>query len=92
MSSRTPTPKRYADPHYQAAHDDTYWHPLDREIPSVLPPGISREKFDDALRQCEQVIGPSSSVYTGQDLKDFVDPYDLPEEGHERKVPGAAIW
>lgn len=86
------TPKRYADPYYQATHDDTYAHPLDPEIPKVLPPGITRQQFDDALRKCEQVVGASSSVYTGQNLKDFVDPYDLPEEGYEKNIPGAAIW
>lgn len=92
MSSQSPTQKRYIDPDYQAAHDDAYRHPLDPDIPSVLPPGTTQQEFDDAIRKCEQALGASSSVYTGQELKDFVDPYDLPEEGCERKVPGAAIW
>lgn len=92
MSNQSSTPARYADPSYQAAHDDTYRYPLNPEIPRVLPPGINAQQFDEALYKCKQVVGSSSSVYTGKDLKDFVDPYDLPEEGYERKVPSAAIW
>lgn len=92
MSNHSSIPKRYGDPHYQAAHDDTYAHPLDPEIPRVLPPGVTQQQFDDAIDKCTQVLGSSSSVNTGQDLKDFVDPYDLPEEGYEPKIPGAAIW
>lgn len=92
MSNESSSPKRYTDPSYQAAHDDTYAHPLDPEIPRVLPPGVTRQQFDDALQNCQKLLGSSSSVYTGQELKDFVDPYELPEEGHGKKTAGAAIW
>lgn len=91
MSSQQ-APKRYSDPSYQAAHDDTYAHPLDSEIPEVLPPGVTREAFDNAMRRCAQVLGENSTVFTGRDRKDFVDPYELPEEGYEKRVPSAAIW
>lgn len=92
MYNNSSVSKRYADRDYQAAHDETYAHPLDPKIPSVLPPGVTRPQFDEALRKWEQALGPSCSVVTGQDLKDFVDPYELPEEGYERRTPGAAIW
>lgn len=84
--------KRYADPSYQAAHDDTYAHPLNSEIPEVFPPDITRLEFDNAMSKCSQVIGRNSTIFRGPDRKDFVDPYDLPEEDCERRIPGAAIW
>lgn len=86
------TLKRYSLPSYQAAHDDTYAHPLDPEIPEVLPPGVTRQEFDNALRRCAEVLGKDSTIFTGRDRHEFVDPYDLPEEGCEKKIPGAAIW
>lgn len=85
-------PKRYSDASYQAAHDDTYAHPLHSDIPEVLPPGVSRQDFDSAMRSCAEVLGETSTIFAGRDLKEFVDPYDLPEEGCEKRVPGAAIW
>lgn len=82
---------RYADPVYQAAHDETYSNPITKEIPAVLPPGVSREDFDKALDQLAASLG-DDSVYKGEKLKDYVDPYEIPEGGHERNIPGAAVW
>lgn len=86
------SPKRYSDPNYQAAHDDTYAHPLDSEIPDVLPPGVTRQELDDAINECSKVLGGKSTILVGKDRKEFVDPYDLPEEGYEKRIPSAAIW
>lgn len=86
------TPLRYPDPRYQAEHDETYAHPLDSEIPEVLPPGVTRQEFDDAMTKCAQVLGENSTIFTGSGRKEFVDPYHLPEGGHGRRIPSAAIW
>lgn len=91
MGSQGPA-LRYTDPSYQAAHDNTYAHPLVPDIPSVLPPAVTQAQFDTALDDVAHILGENSTLYTGRDLRDFIDPYDLPEEGLERKVPGAAIW
>lgn len=82
---------RYADPEYQAAHDATFSNPLTKEIPSVLPPGVSSKEFETALSQLAEALG-EDSVYKGEKLKDYVDPYEIPEGGHERNIPGAAVW
>lgn len=85
-------PQRYSDPDYQAAHNETYAHPLDSDIPEVLPPSITRQEFDDAMRKCAEALGKGSTIFTGADRKEFIDPYDLPEEGRERRIPSAAVW
>ncbi|ROW06858.1 hypothetical protein VMCG_04057 [Cytospora schulzeri] len=81
---------RYADPVYQAAHDDTFRTPINQEIPMVLPPGVSQEEFDSALNQIAESLG-ENAVFRGEKLREYVDPYEIPEGGHERKIPGAAV-
>lgn len=82
---------RYADPIYQAAHDDTFSHPIIKEIPAVLPPGVSQEDFDTALDRIAVALG-EHAVFRGEKLKEYVDPYEIQEENHDRKIPGAAVW
>jgi hypothetical protein len=82
---------RYADPIYQTAHDSTYNKPIIQGIPQVLPPGISQNDFDSALEQIAATLG-TDAVFRGERLKEYVDPYEIPESSHERKVPGAAVW
>ncbi|KAG6354515.1 hypothetical protein INS49_004532 [Diaporthe citri] len=84
------TEPRYADPIYQTAHDNTYNKPIIQGIPDVLPPGVSQNDFDSALKQIAASLG-EDSVFRGERLKEYVDPYEIPEGGHERKVPGAAV-
>lgn len=85
------TEPRYADPIYQSAHDNTYNKPIIQGIPNVLPPGVSQDDFDSALKQIGASLG-EDAVSRGERLKEYVDPYEIPEGGHERKVPGAAVW
>lgn len=82
---------RYADPVYQAAHDDAFRNPIVGEIATVLPPGVSQEEFDNALDQIATSLG-ANAVFRGEKLREYVDPYEIPEGGHERKIPGAAVW
>lgn len=82
---------RYADPVYQAAHDDTFRTPIIEGISAILPPGVTREDFDSALNQIAETLG-EHAIFKGEKLKEYVDPYEIPEGGHERKIPGAAVW
>ncbi|XXH06165.1 hypothetical protein Hte_012611 [Hypoxylon texense] len=81
----------YADPIYQTAHDEAFSKPLFAKIETVLPPDVSPEDFALALELLVEALG-RDAVFTGSDLKDYVDPYEIPESGHERSVPSAAVW
>ncbi|KAF3765572.1 4-cresol dehydrogenase [Cryphonectria parasitica EP155] len=81
---------RYADPVYQAAHEDTFSKPVVEGVPAVLPPGVSRQDFDDALEKIAKAIG-EGAIFKGEALKEYVDPYEIPEGRYERNLPGAAV-
>ncbi len=82
---------RDADAEYQAAHDDTFSHSLAPDIEAVLPPGLDQEEFARALDELAAAVG-KEAVFTGASLKEYVDPYDIPESGQKRTVPSAAVW
>lgn len=82
---------RYADPVYQTAHDQTFSQPVVKGIPAVLPPGVSASDFDKALSQISAVLG-EDAIFRDERLKEYIDPYEIPEGGHERNIPGAAVW
>lgn len=82
---------RYADAEYQTAHDQTFSQPVVKDIPAVLPPGVTREDFDKAVSQISEALG-EDAVFKGEKLKEYIDPYEIPEGGHERNIPGAAVW
>ncbi|KAI6082853.1 putative vanilly-alcohol oxidase [Hypoxylon rubiginosum] len=81
---------RYTDPLYQTAHDEAFSKPLFAKVETVLPPDVRPEEFALALEQIVVALG-TDAVFTGDDLKDYVDPYEIPESGHERNVPSAAV-
>ncbi len=81
----------YVDPEYQAAHEETFSHPLTRDIPAVLPPGVSQDDFGYALKELADAVG-KDALFTGERLKDYIDPYEIPEAVDQRKVPCAAVW
>ncbi|RYP80447.1 hypothetical protein DL769_002474 [Monosporascus sp. CRB-8-3] len=89
MAATQPLP-RYADPLYQSAHDDTFAKPIIKDIETVLPPGVSRGDFGEALKEIQESLG-QDAVFTGSDLREYVDPYEIPESGHERNLPSAAV-
>lgn len=82
---------KYSDPLYQTAHEEAFSKPLVAKIETVLPPDVSQEDFASALEQIVAALG-NDAVFTGDGLKDYVDPYEIPEAGHERSVPSAAAW
>lgn len=84
-------PPAYADATYQTAHEEVYSTPLTEAIELVLPPGVSQDDFSQALEKVIGVLG-KDAVFTGDDLKYYVDPYDIPEAGELRNIPSAAVW
>lgn len=84
-------PIRYEDPEYQEVHLNLFSKSLTRPLEAVLPPGVSREDFGHAITELKAIVG-SKYVYTGNDLTEYVDPYELREASSERKVPSAAVW
>jgi len=91
MAAVSGLPPAYADATYQKAHEDVYSSPLTDKIETVLPYGISQEDFDRAIQKAIDVLG-EDAVFTGEDLKYYVDPYDIPEAGKARNIPSAAVW
>lgn len=90
MTSTLPT--KYADPEYEKAHRDTFTIPIRDPIKPARPPGVRDEDFDQAIKEFAAVIG-KGSVFVGDALTDYVDPYDLwPDVEGKRKVPSAAVW
>ncbi|KAI0403219.1 glycolate oxidase [Xylaria palmicola] len=83
-------PPAYVDPEYQAAHEDAFSAPLTADIETVLPPGVSQDDFSKAIEQIVGVVG-KDAVFTGADLKYYVDPYDIPEAEGARSTPSAAV-
>ncbi|KAI2620503.1 putative vanilly-alcohol oxidase [Hypoxylon sp. NC1633] len=81
---------KYADPLYQTAHDEAFSKPLFATIKTVLPPDVSGEDFALALEMLVEAVG-KHAVFVGGELKEYVDPYEIPESGHERNVPSAAV-
>lgn len=81
----------YSDPEYQAAHDDVFATPLNALVEDVLPPGLTQDEFTGAIQQLVEALG-QDAVFTGSKLKEYVDPWEIPESGHERKIPSGAVW
>ena len=81
----------YQDAEYQNAHNDLYLGISIDAPPKVLPPGVSQETFDQAIDDFLSILG-QDSVFTGEALRDYVDPYEITLPNVERKIPSAAVW
>lgn len=88
MATTVP-PIRYQDPEYQKAHNDLFLGRSDQPLEHVLPPGVSKSEFDRAIKELVQAIG-KENVFTGEAIRDYVDPYEVIEVKEGRKVPSAA--
>jgi FAD/FMN-containing dehydrogenase len=80
---------RYADQLSQTAHDNLFKTLLEPNVKPVLPPGLSQAEFDNALKELGDAIG-EGALFTGSRIKEYVDPYEIPEGGHGQRVPCAA--
>ncbi|KAI0977023.1 glycolate oxidase [Xylaria arbuscula] len=90
MASVPGLPPAYADSTYQTAHEAVFSTPLNETIETVLPPGVSQESFSEAIEKIIGVLG-KDAVFTGEDLKYYIDPYNIPEAGAVRNIPSAAV-
>ncbi|RYC64660.1 hypothetical protein CHU98_g1562 [Xylaria longipes] len=90
MAAVAGLPPAYADSTYQTAHEEVYSTPLTEAIELVLPPGVSQEDFSQAIEKVIGILG-KDAVFTGEDLRYYVDPYDIPEAGKLRNIPSAAV-
>ena len=84
-------PGRYWDPEYQQTHRELHSSSLLQPLKIVLPPDVSQEEFDDAIKELVSALG-KDSVFTGKALEDYIDPYEIWETEGKGKVPSAAVW
>jgi hypothetical protein len=85
-------PDKYDDPEYEKAHRETFAPPLQNPVKPVLPPGVRESDFSEAIQDFIAVVG-EGSVFIGDALSDYVDPYDIWEaDEQKRKMPSAAVW
>ena len=82
---------KYADPEYQDVHINLFSKSIVRPIPHVLPPGVSQTNFDSAIREWSNALG-SENVFSGDNVKEYIDPYELNEDASTRRVPSGAVW
>ncbi|KAJ5382258.1 hypothetical protein N7517_000169 [Penicillium concentricum] len=77
--------KLYVDESLQQAHESSF---VTGRVPprEVLPPGLSKARFDHVLQQFRSVVGPEN-VHTGSNLLNFVDPFGVNED----HIPSAAV-
>ncbi|KAK2601419.1 hypothetical protein N8I77_010869 [Diaporthe amygdali] len=89
-SSASSFAAQYQDPAYQKAHAKVFFESGTPSIPRLLPPGVSEASFNRAIEEFKNVVG-TAEVVTGDGLVEYVDPYELNEDGPERKLPSAAV-
>jgi len=88
----TDFPIRYEDPIYQQTHRQLFSESLTAPLEQVLPPGVTKVDFDRVIQEFEAALG-KGSVYKGQSMEDYIDPYELDEAAGKRKIPSAApVW
>jgi hypothetical protein len=82
---------KYADPEYQKVHINLFSKSIIRPLQPVLPPGVGQADFDIAIVEWTKVVG-KENVFGQDDLQEYIDPYELNEDSHQRKLPSAAVW
>ncbi|KAJ1329849.1 4-cresol dehydrogenase (hydroxylating) flavoprotein subunit [Microdochium nivale] len=90
MTSTLPE-NTYTSSEYEDAHRATFALPTANPIKQVLPPGLTRAQFDEAVQDLVCAVG-KGAVFVGEALAHYVDPYEVyvQDEGR-RKVPSAAV-
>lgn len=80
----------YIDEEYQSTHYNLFKDSITVPLNSVLPPGVSQDVFDTAIEKYRNVVG-KEQVYHGNDLAEYIDPYELHEAEGNRRIPSAAV-
>jgi FAD/FMN-containing dehydrogenase len=80
----------YKDTEYQSTHYNLFKDSVTAPLKSTLPPGVTRYAFDAAALQYMAIVG-HEQVVSGDDLVEYIDPYELGAEEGIRKMPSAAV-
>jgi hypothetical protein len=80
----------YLDNEYQSTHYNLFKESITVPLKPVLPPGIQQDAFDNAIRQYRTAVG-EDQVLEGDNLTEYIDPYELQESEGTRKMPSAAV-
>jgi FAD/FMN-containing dehydrogenase len=80
----------YKDHEYQTTHLNIFKGSITQPLKSVLPPAVKQSDFQDAIDEYKDVVG-ADQVLTGEDLAEYIDPYELWENEGRRKMPSAAV-
>ncbi|KAF5228054.1 hypothetical protein FANTH_14615 [Fusarium anthophilum] len=80
-------------PHFQEArqrHRKIFDSALLRPLEPVLPPGLDQAQFDRAIAALVKQLG-ADSVFVGDALRDYIDPFEIWEVEGQRRTPSAAL-
>jgi hypothetical protein len=80
----------YLDNEYQSTHYNLFKDSITVPLKQILPPEIERDVFDNAIRMYKRAVG-EDQVLQGDDLTEYIDPYELQEAEGTRKMPSAAV-
>ncbi|KAJ4344464.1 uncharacterized protein N0V89_012206 [Didymosphaeria variabile] len=87
--SSLPSPA-YVNAEYQSTHYNLFKDSITVPLKRVLPPGVTQYAFDAAIIQFMAVVG-HEQVLLGDQLTEYIDPYELWEAEGKRKMPSAAV-
>jgi hypothetical protein len=80
----------YIDAEYQSTHYNLFKDSITAPLTSVLPPGLTKSAFDDAIQEYGKAVG-DDQVLRGDSLTEYIDPYELHESEGTRRMPSAAV-
>lgn len=80
----------YLDNEYQSTHYNLFKDSITVPLKQILPPEIERDVFDNAILKYKRAVG-EDQVLQGDDLTEYIDPYELQEAEGTRKMPSAAV-
>ncbi|KAF2876664.1 4-cresol dehydrogenase [Massariosphaeria phaeospora] len=80
----------YTDLEYQSTHYNLFKDSITVPLEPVLPPDVTRYAFDTAIMQYMAIVG-HEQVLQGDNLVEYIDPYELGEAEGKRKMPSAAV-
>jgi hypothetical protein len=80
----------YLDNEYQSTHYNLFKDSITVSLKPVLPPDLQQSTFDNAIKEYKTAVG-EDQVLEGDDLTEYIDPYELQEAEGTRKMPSAAV-
>jgi hypothetical protein len=80
----------YLDAEYQSTHYTLFKESITVPLGHILPPHVDQTEFDAAIKRYQDAVG-AGQVLRGDDLIEYIDPYELHEADDKRKMPSAAV-